>query len=255
MLERILTAYYDEIFRYCYHHVGSRETAEDLCQDTFVSFLEHQSDYPNRGKTKNYLYTIARNKCIDYYRKAEPDYMDVLPESTEEDRFEETVVIKDLVEKLPDELKEVIILRFFQGLKYREIAGILGIGVSKAKYLTAKALEVLVLLLITATVTALILLISAQTKSTMAAMAAILVLLIGPAFLTSSKTLGWYNHLIDLFAVRFMDVKTVLGSFVDYRFGGFILDYITMGVLVYAAILIGSLIPLRRIFVRRVMKG
>lgn len=69
MYERMLTAYYDEIFRYCYHHVGSRETAEDLCQDTFVSFLEHKSDYHSRGKLKNYLYTIARNKCIDYHRK------------------------------------------------------------------------------------------------------------------------------------------------------------------------------------------
>ncbi|MGN0160616.1 MAG: RNA polymerase sigma factor [Lachnospiraceae bacterium] len=143
MFERMLTVYYDEIFRYCYHHVGSRETAEDLCQDTFVSFLENKSDYQSRGKLKNYLYTIARNKCIDYFRKAEPVCMDTLPEITKDERFEEMVAIKDLVEKLPDELREVIILRFFQELKYREIADILGIGVPKSKYLVAKALEVL----------------------------------------------------------------------------------------------------------------
>lgn len=143
MFERELTAYYDDIFRYCYYRMGSRETAEDLCQDTFVSFLEHRSDYHSRGKLKNYLYTIARNKCIDYYRKVDPVCMDMLPESPQEDWFEETVEIKLLMGKLPDELKEVIILRFFQGLKYREIASILGVGVSKAKYLAAKALELL----------------------------------------------------------------------------------------------------------------
>lgn len=143
MFEKMLTAYYDEIFRYCYHHVGSKETAEDLCQDTFVSFLEHRSDYHSRGKMKNYLYTIARNKCIDHHRKTGPIYMERLPETMEDNRFERSAEIADLVDKLPEEIKEVIILRFYQGLKYREIAGILGIGVSRTKYLAAKALDLL----------------------------------------------------------------------------------------------------------------
>lgn len=86
-------------------------------------------------------------------------------------------------------------------------------------------------------------------------MAAILVLLIGPAFLENSKTAGWYNHLIDLCAVRFIDMKTVLGSFVDYHFGGIIVDYITMGIIVYAAVGIASLLLLRKTFVRRIMQG
>ena len=52
-----------------------------------------------------------------------------------------------------------------------------------------------------------------------------------------------------------MDLKTVLGSFVDYRFGGVILDYFTMGVIVYIAVSVISLILLRKIFVRRIMQG
>ena len=39
MLEKIIRKYYDEIFCYCYHHVESPALAEDLCQDTFVSFI------------------------------------------------------------------------------------------------------------------------------------------------------------------------------------------------------------------------
>lgn len=116
-------------------------------------------------------------------------------------------------------------------------------------------LEVAVHLLITAAVTALILLISAQTKSTLATMAATLLFLIGPSFLKHSKIYGWYNHLVDLCVVRFIDIKTVLGSFVDYRFGSIIIDYITMGVVVYVLIVIVSLIPLRKIYVGRIMKG
>ena len=80
MLEKFIRKYYDEIFRYCYHHVESRVTAEDLCQDTFVSFIEHYQEYRHMGKIKNYLYTIAGNKCRDYYRKKRPLFMAEVPE-------------------------------------------------------------------------------------------------------------------------------------------------------------------------------
>ena len=115
--------------------------------------------------------------------------------------------------------------------------------------------EFLVILAISVAVTMLILLISACTKSTMATMAAILVLLIGPAFLETSKTYGWYNHLIDLAAIRFVDIKTVLGIFVDYRFGNIIVDYLTMGLFTYILLAIAAGILVRRVFVDRIMKG
>ena len=79
MLEKFIRKYYDEIFRYCYHHVESRATAEDLCQDTFVSFIVHYQEYRHMGKMKNYLYTIAGNKCRDYYRKKMPLFMAEVP--------------------------------------------------------------------------------------------------------------------------------------------------------------------------------
>lgn len=115
--------------------------------------------------------------------------------------------------------------------------------------------EFLVILVISAAVTMLILLLSACTKSTMTTMAAILVLLIGPAFLANSKTCGWYNHLIDLAAIRFVDTKTVLGIFVDYRFGNIIIDYLTMGFVTYFLLAIAAGILVRRVFVDRIMKG
>lgn len=86
-------------------------------------------------------------------------------------------------------------------------------------------------------------------------MAAILVLIIGPAFLANSKTYGWYNHLIDLAAIRFVDIKTVLGIFVDYRFGNIIIDYLTMGFTTYFLLAIAAGILIKKVFVNRIMKS
>lgn len=143
MLEKIIRKYYDEIFRYCYHHVESSAVAEDLCQDTFVSFIEHYGRYRQEGKTKNYLYTIAKNKCKDYYKKLRPIVMENVPEQEEGMRMEEEVAVKHMVMSLPEELREAIILRYFQGLKYTDIAAILKISSSLVKYRVKKGLELL----------------------------------------------------------------------------------------------------------------
>ena len=143
MLEKIIRKYYDEIFRYCYHHVASRAMAEDLCQDTFVSFIEHYEEYRDIGKTRNYLYTIAKNKCRDYYKKKTPLYMEELPELEAAERIEETVVIRQMVMSLPEEFREAVMLRYFQNLRYKDIAVILKISPSLAKYRVKKGLELL----------------------------------------------------------------------------------------------------------------
>ncbi len=143
MLEKFIRKYYDEIFRYCYHHVESRATAEDLCQDTFVSFIEHYQEYRHMGKMKNYLYTIAGNKCRDYYRKKMPLFMAEVPEQEAGQQMEETVVIRQMVVSLPEEFGEAVILRYFQNMRYGEIGSILGISTSLAKYRVKKGLELL----------------------------------------------------------------------------------------------------------------
>lgn len=143
MLEKIIRKYYDEIFRYCYHHVESRATAEDLCQDTFVSFIEHYGEYRHEGKGKNYLYTIAKNKCRDYYKKNKPLVVEKIPEQEEGQRIEEEVVMKQLVMSLPEEFGEAVMLRYFQSMRYKDIATVLAIDLSLAKYRVKRGLELL----------------------------------------------------------------------------------------------------------------
>ncbi|MCR5753520.1 MAG: RNA polymerase sigma factor [Acetatifactor sp.] len=141
MPEKTIRKYYDDIFRYCYHHVGDKAAAEDLCQDTFLSFIEHFQEYRQQGKAKNYLYTIACNKCKDYFKKHKPILLEDYPEQADESEFEQNVVIRQMLGELPADLREAVVLRFFQNLKYKDIAEILNISTSLAKYKVKKALE------------------------------------------------------------------------------------------------------------------
>ena len=63
-----LEQYYDDIYRYCYLRLNDRHAAEDMAQETFLRFLE-ASEYRDMGKPLAFLYTIARNLCIDYMRR------------------------------------------------------------------------------------------------------------------------------------------------------------------------------------------
>lgn len=57
---------YDKVYKYCYFKVKSKDIAEDLTQETFLRYFR-QSSYISRGQPLSYLYTIAKNQCIDYY--------------------------------------------------------------------------------------------------------------------------------------------------------------------------------------------
>lgn len=113
---------YDKIYKYVYYKVHNRELAEDLTQETFLRFLE--SPYIEQGKNIHYLYTIARNLCIDEMRKADrnhalqsKDIEEFLPElpSNEapvEERVVEEVWLKEILGTLSAEDRELLFLRF-----------------------------------------------------------------------------------------------------------------------------------------------
>ncbi len=115
------------------------------------------------------------------------------------------------------------------------------------------ALQVVVCLLITFFVTAFVMFFSALTRSSLGTMALTITWLIAPAFIPGSKTSNLFNHINDLFAVRFMEVQDVLGYYIDYRFGNVIVDYITMAAIVHLVLGVGLLVPLRKVFIQRVV--
>lgn len=133
--------YYETILNYCAYHCSDAAYAEDLTQETFVRFFTKLSDYHFRGKTKNYLYTIAGNLCKNYYKKAKDISMESEQlESIEyiEKNSENEVINKIFVEwalkQLEPQFEIVIILYFFHGMKLTEIAETLQIGLPLVKY-------------------------------------------------------------------------------------------------------------------------
>lgn len=164
-MDTFVRQYYAQILQYCSYHCADREWAQDLTQETFERFFRKLADYQHHGKSLNYLYTIARNLCIDWERKNRELAMENVVEAEnkrkkplqdsrtvrigqcggtdEADGLDDKLLIEAALEKLPDKLREVVILHFFQELSMRETAGILRIGIPLAKYRIKKAKELL----------------------------------------------------------------------------------------------------------------
>ena len=122
---------YDKIYRYVYFRVSDRMIAEDITQETFLRFLGkngalHEYDI-------KYLYTIARNLCIDEYRR-------VKPEPITEGISEESIMVRQALSKLSEEDREIILLRHVNGEDAGTISKALGIS-RFALYRRLKAAE------------------------------------------------------------------------------------------------------------------
>lgn len=144
-IEDFVRKYYPLILRYCRLHIWDKEYSEDATQEVFARFFRMLNQYQHYGKALNYLYVIAANICRDYYRKPVETPMDVLLEEPVYvmDSLEVRMDIRLALEKLPRELREVTILFFFQGVKQKEIARILGISLPLVKYRIKRAKELL----------------------------------------------------------------------------------------------------------------
>lgn len=107
-----------------------------------------------------------------------------------------------------------------------------------------------ILLLLGITITLFLLFCSARIKSSLATLVIGMTVLIGPAFFPMNKSSGLWNHINYLFPVRAVDLKEILGSYVSYGVGDWVIPYVEMIVLVYTAIGIAALISTRKGFVK-----
>lgn len=144
-IDAFVEKYYPKILQYCRLHIRDYGYAEDLTQETFVKFFRSLSDYRHYGKVANYLYVIAGNVCKDFYKKVREIPMEENSEGASDHReqIDTRIAIETAINSLPTELKETAILFFLQEVKLKEIACILGIGLSLVKYRIKKARELL----------------------------------------------------------------------------------------------------------------
>lgn len=119
---------YDKIYRYCYYKVGNTILAEDLTQETFLKYFM-QNSYIEHGKRLAYLYTIARNLCMDTFRKVQPETLrDDIPAADHFARLELSIALRQSLKTLPMQEQEMLLLRYANELSVGEIASIMGIS-------------------------------------------------------------------------------------------------------------------------------
>ena len=128
--ERFAAAHYDDVFRYCLRHVGSREDAQDLTQEVFLRVVRSGGSYVDRGKPLAYLYTIARNACADFHRTrraATVEIQEDVPDPAGERAVDE-VGMADLLARLDEGEQEAVALAYDQGLGVVEVAQVMGVS-------------------------------------------------------------------------------------------------------------------------------
>ena len=130
--DELIKMFYPDILRYCLWHAPNRSLAEDAVQETFLKAIRYFDRYTHKGKFRSFLYQIAANTCIDMQRKnrnhdisleeseIDPPYLEPAFEILHSD-----LALIQLVDDLPEEQREIVLLRFGQDLTLREIAEVL----------------------------------------------------------------------------------------------------------------------------------
>lgn len=138
--EDAYTRYSDELFRHCYLRVSDRDRALEITQDAFLRTWEYVKKGNEVNEFRPFLYRTLKNLIIDEYRKTKAQSLDAMVENTEGgsieallptdetntleaaiDRFEGARALEAL-KSLPDAYKEVLIMRYVEGLSPKEIA-------------------------------------------------------------------------------------------------------------------------------------
>ena len=146
--------YFPKIYNFVYYRVYNHQTCEDIVSDIFLKVLEHAGSFnPQRAEFSTWLYAIARNAVIDYYRKTKPssgnmeEFMDTLAYSLDfEEAYriyhdEKNGEIESLISVLNNLEQHVIHMRYFQGYSGKETAQKLGINPSTERTVHERALK------------------------------------------------------------------------------------------------------------------
>ncbi|HEX4612049.1 MAG TPA: RNA polymerase sigma factor [Urbifossiella sp.] len=153
----LVRRYERELFGYLRRYVGDDDLADDVFQNTFIAVFRKIGQYEPGRAARPWLYAIATNQAIDALRKrtrqgdrsadarTAPDeegeprpLFELVPApgpgpGETADRAEQAELVRAAVDRLPDLLRQVVVLAYFQGLKYKDIADALGIPVGTVK--------------------------------------------------------------------------------------------------------------------------
>ncbi len=148
-LEMLIHKHKKRIYTHIYAVVRNRDLALDIFQDTFIKIIDtvKAGKYTEEGKFLPWALRIAQNLCIDHFRKQAkmpkaqmPDGSDIfqvldLKEGNVEDsimKLQTDNRLKELILELPDEQKEVLVMRLYEDLSFKEIADLTNVSINTA---------------------------------------------------------------------------------------------------------------------------
>ncbi|GET29581.1 RNA polymerase sigma factor [Prolixibacter sp. SD074] len=149
-LEILITRHKNRIYTYIFMIVKNHAVAEDIFQDTFIKVIQSlkKGRYTENGKFVSWAIRIAHNLIIDHFRR-EKHLSTISNDETEVDIFnspkfsdmniEDNLVseqifreVRHLIEELPDDQRQVVIMRHYLGFSFREIAEHSGVSINTA---------------------------------------------------------------------------------------------------------------------------
>jgi RNA polymerase sigma-70 factor (ECF subfamily) len=148
-LEMLITRHKNKVFSTIYLIVHDQYIAEDLFQETFIKVIRtlKSGKYNEEGKFLPWVLRIGRNLAIDYFRKVQRmpaitsgdgtdifSYLNLEQENREEQiiRTQREKTVRELIKLLPDEQREVLVLRHYGDLSFKEIAEITNVSINTA---------------------------------------------------------------------------------------------------------------------------
>jgi RNA polymerase sigma-70 factor (ECF subfamily) len=149
----LVDRYGNMVFNVAYRMLGDGDSAKDLAQESFIAAYNGIGQFRFKAKFSTWLYSIVLNKCRDHFRQVRdtlstddiagthPDKGASPEQSTasQEDRD----MLQHALDSLPDEYREVLVLKHIEELDYREISAITGAGVPALKVRAHRGREML----------------------------------------------------------------------------------------------------------------
>jgi len=147
--EVLLVRHKQKIYTSIYLFVKDHALAEDIFQEVFIKIIDtlRKGKYNHEGKFVQWAMRISYNMCVDYFRRSKRrpkvspteafDIFDVLP--VKEDNAEQSIIrsqthdkVRKLVDMLPPEQREVVILRHYADMSFKEIAQLTRVSINTA---------------------------------------------------------------------------------------------------------------------------
>ena len=139
----VIEEQYDKIYRYCYFKLYDKQLAQDITQEAFLRFYRQGLSFDN-GRELPYLYTIAKNLCIDEFRKQPAGNIEEAANEAAVDPSEgwlDTLVLRAVVSQLPSDEQELLFLRYVNELPITSICEITGLSRFAVYRRLSKSLE------------------------------------------------------------------------------------------------------------------